>query len=97
MVLPRRIPHSIQGLGPDGCEFLLVLDEGLFSEDNTFSISDWGAHTPPDILEKNLRLGSKELSKLPTGELFIFPAPLPNSLAQDRQPIYSLCGCQPRR
>src|SRR4051812_40143004 len=29
---PKGIPHSIQGLGPDGCEFLLVFDDG-FSED----------------------------------------------------------------
>ena len=25
---PAGIPHSIQGLGPDGCEFLLVFDDG---------------------------------------------------------------------
>src|SRR5258708_16715545 len=37
---PAGFPHSIQGLGPgDGCEFLLVFDEGMFSEDNTFLIS----------------------------------------------------------
>ena len=29
------IPHSIQGLG-DGCEFLLVFDDGAFSENETF-------------------------------------------------------------
>src|ERR1700739_4364262 len=29
---PAGFPHSIQGLGPDGCEFLLVFDEGMFSE-----------------------------------------------------------------
>jgi oxalate decarboxylase/phosphoglucose isomerase-like protein (cupin superfamily) len=28
---PAGYPHSIQGLGPDGCEFLLVFDEGMFS------------------------------------------------------------------
>ncbi|MGA8041971.1 MAG: cupin domain-containing protein, partial [Terracidiphilus sp.] len=33
---PAGYPHSIQGLGPDGCEFLLVFDEGAFSEENTF-------------------------------------------------------------
>src|SRR3981081_1886189 len=33
---PAGYPHSIQGLGPDGCEFLLVFDQGMFSEDNTF-------------------------------------------------------------
>src|SRR5205823_14632820 len=48
---PAGFPHSIQGLGPDdGCEFLLVFNEGMFSEDNTFLISEWVAHTPPEIL-----------------------------------------------
>jgi oxalate decarboxylase len=36
---PKGIPHSIQGLGPDGCEFLLVFDDGSFSEDNTFLLT----------------------------------------------------------
>jgi hypothetical protein len=33
---PKGIPHSIQGLGPDGCEFLLVFDDGSFSEETEF-------------------------------------------------------------
>ena len=32
---PTGVPHSIQGLGPDGCEFLLVFDDGGFSEYET--------------------------------------------------------------
>jgi oxalate decarboxylase len=35
------IPHSIQGLEDDGCEFLLVFDDGNFSEEETFLLSDW--------------------------------------------------------
>jgi oxalate decarboxylase len=27
---PAAHPHSIQGLGPDGCEFLLAFDQGIF-------------------------------------------------------------------
>ena len=50
---PPGIPHSIQGLGPDGCEFLLVFDDGDFDEDNTFLISDWFKHTPNEVLAKN--------------------------------------------
>jgi oxalate decarboxylase len=42
---PPGIPHSIQGL-EEGCEFLLVFDDGNFSEDSTFLITDWFAHTP---------------------------------------------------
>ena len=42
---PAGYPHSIQGLGEDGCEFLLVFDEGSFSEDDTFLLSEFLAHT----------------------------------------------------
>ena len=31
-LFPPGIPHSIQGLGPDGCRFLLVFDDGNFDE-----------------------------------------------------------------
>jgi oxalate decarboxylase len=81
---PAGFPHSIQGLNPDGCEFLLVFDEGSFSEENTFLLSEWVAHTPPDVLAKNMGLNKSELALLPTDELFIFPADLPRSLEDDR-------------
>jgi oxalate decarboxylase len=84
---PAGFPHSIQGLGPDGCEFLLVFDQGMFSEDNTFLLSEWVAHTPPDVLSKNLGLPASALSHLPTSSLYIFPAELPRSLAEDRAAV----------
>jgi oxalate decarboxylase len=49
---PGGIPHSIQGLAPDGCEFLLVFDDGDFDEDSTFLLSDWFKHVPPEVLGK---------------------------------------------
>jgi oxalate decarboxylase len=84
---PAGYPHSIQGLGPDGCEFLLVFDEGMFSEDNTFLLSEWVAHTPPSVLSKNLGLNQATLGSLPTGSLYIFAADLPKSLAEDRAAV----------
>ncbi len=84
---PAGFPHSIQGLGPDGCEFLLVFNEGMFSEDNTFLLSEWVAHTPPSVLSRNLNLDRTALAKLPTGSLYIFPADLPKSLDEDRAAV----------
>src|ERR1700688_894740 len=81
---PAGYPHSIQGLGPNGCEFLLVFNEGLFSEDNTFLLSEWIAHTPGLVLSKNFGLDKAALAKLPKDEMYIFPASLPKSLAEDR-------------
>jgi oxalate decarboxylase len=84
---PAGFPHSIQGLGPDGCEFLLVFNQGMFSEDNTFLISEWVAHTPAEVLEKNSNLDSSDIARLPKDELYIFPADLPRSLAEDRAAV----------
>src|SRR6202166_163966 len=84
---PAGFPHSIQGLGPDGTVFLLVFDQGSFSEDNTFLLSDWVAHTPPSVLSKNFGLPENALKKFPNRSLYIFPADLPASLAQDKAAV----------
>src|SRR6266481_7548248 len=85
---PAGFPHSIQGLGPDGCEFLAVFDDGRFSEnDGTVLLSDWVAHTPTEVLSKNFGLDKTTVAKLPDRALNIFPAALPKSLAQDRAAV----------
>ena len=84
---PAGYPHSIQGLAPDGCEFLLVFDQGMFSEDNTFLLSEWVAHTPPEVLSKNFGLAEGSLTNLPQSALYIFPADLPKSLAEDKAAV----------
>src|SRR4030088_825356 len=79
------IPHSIQGLGPDGCEFLLVFDDGDFDEDDTFLLSDWFKHVPSDVLSKNFGVPASAFAHLRSpDELYIFPAPIPGALATDR-------------
>ena len=82
---PSGIPHSIQGLNPDGCEFLLVFDDGDFDEDNTFLISDWFKHVPTEVLGKNFGVDASFFGHTPgPDELYIFPAPVPGPLASDR-------------
>ena len=83
---PSGTPHSIQGLGPDGCEFLLVFDDGKFSEGNTTLISDWTRHTPPDVLAKNWGVPEAALEsiyKVPEDGHYIFQQPVPPALEQD--------------
>ena len=82
---PTGIPHSIQGLNPDGAEFLLVFDDGNFSEYATVLLSEWMAHTPKDVLAKNFGVPQKSLDKLPSKELFIFQADVPGSLEADQK------------
>ncbi|WP_299845739.1 oxalate decarboxylase family bicupin [uncultured Jannaschia sp.] len=75
---PSGIPHSIQGLGPDGCEFLLVFDSGSFDEDSTFLLGDWFKHVPPEVLGKNFGLPASVFGHTPDPkELYIFPLPIP--------------------
>ena len=82
---PPGIPHSIQGLGPDGAEFLLVFDDGEFDEDNTFLISDWFKHVPNEVLGKNFGVSASLFGKTPDpSQLYIFPAPIPGPLASAR-------------
>lgn len=81
---PSGIPHSIQGLGDDGCEFLLVFDDGNFSEDSTFLLSDWLAHTPKEVIAKNFGASVEAFAHLPKEELYIFQAELPPPLSKDR-------------
>ena len=88
---PGGIPHSIQGLGPDGCEFLLVFDDGNFDEDDTFLLSDWFKHVPPEVLGKNFGVPSQLFGHTPDPrELYIFSAPVPGPLGPDK-----LLGAQP--
>src|SRR6516225_5285737 len=81
---PSGIPHSVQGLEGDGCEFLLVFDDGHFSEDSTFSLTDWLAHTPREVLAKNFGVPEKAFAGIPEKELFIFQAKAPGRLATDK-------------
>ncbi len=82
---PAGYPHSIQGLEGDGCEFLLVFDEGDFSEDDTFLLSEFLAHTSPEIVEKNTSWNRQVFDQLPKTEEYIFEAALPGTLAEDRR------------
>jgi oxalate decarboxylase len=78
---PSGIPHSIQGLGPDGCEFLLVFDDGSFDEDNTFLLTDWLKHVPTEVLAKNFGVPGSSFGPIPDqSQRYIFPAPVPGPL-----------------
>ena len=83
---PGGTPHSIQGLQSDvdGVEFLLVFDSGSFSEDSTFLITDWLAHTPKEVLAKNFGVKEDALAHLPAREKYIFPATPPAPFDKDK-------------
>ena len=82
---PPGIPHSIQGLGPDGCEFLLVFDDGDFDEDNTFLLSDWIKHVPPDVLAKNFGMEASAFANRARSEPALHLPGAASGTAQFRQ------------
>ena len=87
-VFPAGHPHSIQGLDPDGTEFLLVFNQGNFSEDGTMLLSEFVATMPPEVLMKNMKLSRNAVAKFPQKPLYIFPGDVPsNTVAQDREAV----------
>jgi oxalate decarboxylase len=92
---PAGFPHSLQGLGPDGCEFLLAFDDGEQTEYNTLLLTDWMAHTPPDVLALNFGVPASSFEKIPTHQLYIFQSELPGPLAADQAAVKSPLGPPP--
>ena len=80
---PPGVPHSIQALD-EGVEFLLVFDDGEFSEENTFLVSEAFLRNPKSVVAKNFRTDIPSLSKLPTDQLWIFPGTAPPKDIKDQ-------------
>jgi oxalate decarboxylase len=82
-LFPAGVPHSIQGLA-EGCEFILVFNDGNFSENETFLVSDWLARTPREVLAKNFGLPESAFANLRKPEQgWIFDGEVPPQLADD--------------
>jgi oxalate decarboxylase len=94
-IFPGGIPHSIQGLGTDGCQFLLVFNDGNFNEFETFLLTDWLHHTPKEVLAKNFNTSEETFKNVPKRELFIFPRDLPRSLEEEKKEVYAVNGPVP--
>ncbi|KAH9838606.1 oxalate decarboxylase [Rhodofomes roseus] len=81
---PPGQPHSLQATADDpaGTEFLLVFDNGSFSDDSTFLLTDMMAHIPKEVIAKNFQLPQSAFDHIPGRELYIFPSDPPASNAQ---------------
>ena len=91
---PPGLPHSLQGLGPDGAEFVLAFDNGRSSEFNTLLLTDWMAHTPPEVLAKNFGVPADAFRNIPVDNLWIFQGEVPKDLAGDRRDARVVPGAQ---
>lgn len=94
-LFPGGFPHSIQGVGDDGCQFLLVFNDGNFNEFQTFLLTDWMHHTPDSVLAKNFQVSEDVFKNVPARELFIFPRDLPRPLAEEKREVEAVNGPPP--
>lgn len=81
---PAGLPHSLQGLGPTGAEFVLAFDDGSQSENGTLLLSDLMAHMPPEVLAKNFNVPADTFKNIPLHNKWIFQGQEPGSLEADR-------------
>ena len=92
---PAGLPHSLQGLGPEGCEFVLAFDDGAQSENNTLLLTEMMAHIPPEVLGKNFAVSPSAFANIPLAAKWIFQGQLPPALAQDRAAAGVVPGTEP--
>jgi oxalate decarboxylase len=92
---PPGLPHSLQGLGENGAEFLLAFDNGMASEFNTLLLTDWIAHVPPDVLGANFGVPADAFKDIPLDQLWIFQGEDPGPLAADQRAVLSAKGQPP--
>jgi oxalate decarboxylase len=73
---PAGWGHSILGIGPGECHFILIFDNGAFAEEHTLSITDWLAHTSASVISQSLGLGLESVAKLPKREAYFAAGPV---------------------
>ncbi|KAJ5924475.1 hypothetical protein N7466_008662 [Penicillium verhagenii] len=74
---PSGVPHSLQALD-EGAEFMLVFDQGDFSDGGTGLITEMFLRNPKEVLSKNLQAPISDFDDIPKDQLYIFngtPAP----------------------
>jgi oxalate decarboxylase len=74
---PRGHGHMLQCLGRESCHFILIFDNGYFSEFGTFSITDWIGHAPKPLLAKNFGLPEATFDAFPKQEVYFARGAIP--------------------
>ncbi len=74
---PRGHGHMLECLGDEPTHFILIFDNGYFSEFGTFSISDWIAAVPNELLAKNFGIPESEFESFPDGEVYFARGAMP--------------------
>lgn len=93
---PAGVPHSIQATH-EGVEFLLVFDQGTFSEDDTDLVTELFLRNPREVLAKNFQTDISTFDNLPSEQKYIFNGtPLNQSLDDALAEVKGPAGLIPR-
>ena len=76
---PRGHGHALQGMGPGEAHFILGFDNGHFSEYGTFSITDWIATAPKNVVARTLGIPESAVAQFPKKEVYIGPGKVPET------------------
>jgi oxalate decarboxylase len=76
-LFPRGHGHVLQCLGTQPCHFILIFDNGYFSEFGTFSITDWIGHVPKPLLAKNFGVPEATFDTFPKQEVYFARGAIP--------------------
>jgi oxalate decarboxylase len=87
---PRGHGHMLECLGDEPCHFILIFDNGYFSEFGTFSITDWIGHVPKPLLAKNFGVPESTFDGFPAKEVYFARGALP-----PEKPATPLQGLKP--
>jgi oxalate decarboxylase len=74
---PRGHGHMLQCLGNEPCHFVLIFDNGYFSEFGTFSVTDWIGHAPKPLVAKSLGVPVEAFDGFPTKEVYFAKGAVP--------------------
>jgi oxalate decarboxylase len=92
---PAGLPHSLEGIGPEGTEFVIAFDQGKASEFDTLMVSDWMAHTPPDVLAASFGVPAEAFKNIPLRNLWIYQGGDPGPLEAAQRAVRSPLGSPP--
>lgn len=83
---PAGFPHAIQGL-EEGTEFVLIFNDGNFSENQTLLVTELFAHLPREVLAKNFGVPESAFDGIPAAEKYIFRQPVPAPIEEVRKEL----------
>ena len=75
---PRGYGHMLECLGDKPTHFILIFDNGYFSEFGTFSITDWIGHVPKALLAKNFGVPEESFDGFPKAEVYFARGAIPS-------------------